>query len=846
MTSPTQASETTVKPWILDNGMTVLLQPSRRAKTAAIYLGVTTGSAGEGQWLGSGLSHFVEHMFFKGTANHSLGELENRIRRMGGVMNAYTSYDVTVFYSTFLSKHTPEAVELFHDAAFHPLLDPAELEKEREVILSEMRMGEDELTRKAMMELWAAAFTRHPYRHPIIGYRDLFIQTKREDLLNFWKMHYQPNRMTLSIVGNFDLEEIQKKILDTFGTEKRGTPPTEASPPEPPQLSKRTRSLVRPAQHTRIFWGFRGVPITHPDAPALDLLARVLGDGASSRLHQRLREELRCVWETEAFNSTYKEDGLFVVEAVVDATRVDEVKSRLWEELHRVATDIGPDEMERARRQALAENYARFESHSSLAHDLVVYQIYTGDAEYSRRYLEVLSKLTRDDVESVARRYLTETALTEVTLWPSSQPPAPTAVIGEATDPITEIHKQVLPQGVRLLMREDKTVPLVYLHWIHSGGVLQETEQNNGVTSLMAGLLTRGTVRKSQKEIAELVASWGGELSASSGLNTFAVSMSVLAPHTKEAFALLEEIITEPAFRPEEFEKAKEEQRESVLAEWEDVYAYAGRKTSETLFEKHPYRMDPLGTPESVARLQLDDVRKHYRKILNPHQAVLSAFGDIRESEILAEAKHLSAKLGTVPAVPMNHHEQEPLNKVRVTMGNLPREQAVAMLAFRSVSVSDPRRFGLQILNTILNGSAGRLYKHVRGDHGLAYVVGSELQLGIDPGSFVLYAGTEPAAASKVMELMVDETRRIRTEGVTNDELEAAKIQLIGDFERALEHNASLIRIAAGYELLGPGLEGLARYQELIERVTAEEIRKLANELMDPERSARVLITPKA
>ena len=681
-----------VKRIVLDNGLVILLKPARKANTVSIYLAVKSGSADESRWQGSGLSHFVEHMFFKGTQTRDKGTIEKQVREMGGYINAYTSHDTTVFYLSVLSNHLEGAIDLMYDAAFHPTFDAGELDKEREVILSEMRMNEDRLSRKALVTLWELTFRKHPYRHPVIGYPALFKKVTREDLAAFFKQYYTPNNMVFSVVGDMDPAAAEQLIRERFGKEARGVGPDASHGKEPHQSSPRRSVIYKPAQHARLMIGFPSVPLTHPDSGTLDLLAQILGEDASSRLHQIIKEEEQRVLEIGAFNSTLVEGGLIAVDALLVPDQVALARESILREFQRIQKKgVTAEELGRAKQQTLGDYYHHWETHSAMAHDLVANEVYTGDYRYSEHYVEQIKAVTVEDVQRVAKQYLDTNRLNEVLLLPehakTDAPPDQLPV-----EPLFEkIERVVLPNGMRVLLLEDHSTPMTYAQVAFLGGVLLENEQNNGINALLSELLIRGTRTKNQKQIAQAVSGWGGDLGSYSGQNSYGISLSFLSEFHEPALALLEDILQKPAFHAEEFLKVKKDQLEALLAEKEDIFTHANRELLKGIYQSHPYRLNPLGTEASLGKVTRQDAIDFYETTLDPKRMVVAVFGDIDAKKM---RDRLKKSLG-VMAAPMASKKEEPaeerIDAVRDIHSTVPRAQAVGMLAFNGVPVTDER-----------------------------------------------------------------------------------------------------------------------------------------------------------
>ena len=387
---------------------------------------------------------------------------------------------------------------------------------------------------------------------------------------------------------------------------------------------------------------------------------------------------------------------------------------------------------------------------------------------------------------------------------------------------------------------------MTYAQVAFLGGVLLENDQNNGINAILSELLIRGTRTKNQKQIAQAVSGWGGDLGSYSGQNSYGISLSFLSEFHEPAMALLEDILQKPAFPAEEFLKVKKDQLEALLAEKEDIFTHANRELLKGIYQSHPYRLNPLGTEASLGKVTRQDAIDFYETTLDPKRMVVAVFGDIDAKKM---RDRLKKSLG-VMAAPMASKKEEPaeerIDAVRDIHSTVPRAQAVGMLAFNGVPVTDERRYAYQIINAVMTGSAGRLYQHIRSEHGLSYVVGSGLSVGVDPGYFVMYAAVEPAEAHHVMKLLVQQADSLRSEGITAEELDQAKIQLIGDHEHALESKISLIREAVSDELFGVGLEEIGRYTSKVQKVTLENVRDVLKEFVNVEQSVRLIVGPAA
>ena len=392
---------------VLPNGLTLLLKRDPASAIASVQVWVKTGSIHEETQLGAGLSHYLEHMLFKGTARRAGREISATVQALGGYINAYTTFDRTVYYLDLPAEHTAAAIDLLADVTLHSTLPAEEVARERDVILREIDMGQDDPDHRLGENLFATAFREHPYRHPIIGYRDVFAAVTREDLLAYYRARYVPNNLVVIAVGAFDTAAIRAAVKQQFGVAPRVRLAPVHLPGEPLQLAPRAQHLFEDVQLSRaeLAWPIPG--LTHPDAPALDLLATILGYGDSSILWQTVREGARLVHTVDAQAWNPGSGGLFCVSFTADAGKREAATAAILRACARqAARGFSPRLIAKALRQAVVGEINTRKTMAGQAARLGLAEVVVGDLDYSRTYFERLRALTSADLRRVLKTYL--------------------------------------------------------------------------------------------------------------------------------------------------------------------------------------------------------------------------------------------------------------------------------------------------------------------------------------------------------------------------------------------------------------------------------------------------------
>src|SRR6266436_4044534 len=294
----------TAQKWILPDGLTIIVQEDHSAPVASVQVWCATGSVYEDQHIGAGLSHILEHMLFKGTKTRTTNAIAQKIQDVGGYINAYTSFDRTVFWIDVPKDGVATALDVLADAMMNSTLPPAEYLKEQEVIRREFAMNLDDPDRMTGQLLFVTAYQRHPYRLPVIGQMEVYDQLTQEQVMQYYKARYVPNNLTFILAGDVDAGKIRQQLAESFKPYPETSLKPLFIPAEPPQLGRREVHQEFATELTHLSLAWHIPELTNPDVPALDLLSTILGEGRSSRLYRRVREEAGLAFSISAFSYT--------------------------------------------------------------------------------------------------------------------------------------------------------------------------------------------------------------------------------------------------------------------------------------------------------------------------------------------------------------------------------------------------------------------------------------------------------------------------------------------------------------------------------------------------------------
>lgn len=850
--------ETTLK-----NGLRVIVEENHASKVVAAQVWVRVGSADE-RPEEAGIAHVHEHMLFKGTERRKVGEIAADVEAAGGDINAWTSFDQTVYHVTIASRELPVALDILADAVQHSSFDADELGRELEVVLEELRRGNDTPSRVASEMLFRAAYESHPYFRPVIGYVDTVKSFTRSMIVDFYRRWYQPRNMCLVVVGDVSAEDVVARAERLFESDRNlGPRPEHVRPKEPSQPGLRSVVKAQDIQETHLGLAWHGTSLADEDTPAIDVLSIMLGTGESSRLFRRLKRERELVNDCYAYSYTPQDPGLLVVGAQIHGEKIEEAYAALLEETLRLRYEE-PEraELEKAKTIILSDAVYQKETVQGVARKIGYFELVAGSVAFEDRYYAKVKEVTPEDVKRVARKYLRPDAFSVATLLPTAhegqmQDAKVKAIARSVHEKLEAEHERPrftlgalqvartkLSNGATLLVREDRTVPIVSIRAAATGGLLAEGTQDNGISQLVGELICRGTEKYSAEQIIEETDAMAGGISGQAGRNSLGLRGEFLRESWERGFELFSSCLLEPAFPVAEIEKERKNQLEDIAARQDNLSAVAFDAFAKALYDQHPYGLPTQGTTESVRALTREQIVSTFHSQLAPDRLTISVVGAVDvdrtikliESRIGSRKRHADARAIVRPAAPV------PPSGPRDHRLPKEKEQAHLVLGFLGVTMADERRYALEVMSSVLGGQSGRLFLELRDKQSLAYSVSAFSVDGLDPGYFAVYIGTSPDKVETAERGMRGELQKVLDSEVSPGELSRAQRYLIGAHEISLQRMSARAATMALNECYGFGYDAHAHYADRIAAVTAKQIREVAKEIIRFDRVVRSVV----
>ncbi len=847
----------------LPNGLKVYLRPVPGVPVVTTMVAYKVGAADE-ELDQTGLSHYLEHLMFKGTDKLLPGDIDRLTLRNGGQNNAYTNEDYTNYHFNFAADRWEAALEVEADRMRGLRIDAKhEFEQEKGAVIEELQRNEDEpwdLEYKAILPM---LFGKGSYGHPVIGERQHVKDATAAIIKAHYDKWYHPNNAALIVVGGFDPERALTRIKELFGPIPAGKLPERKT--VPPVAGQRPARLEMPSKFEvpRLLMGFNGVRSGEPDYYALEVMDAVLTGGKTSRLYKKLVEGERVAGSVSTSNSAGRYPGWFAVQVELlkgkDRAKVEEL---VLAELKKLQAEPPTEaELHRVRRNMLADEVFTRESVHSLA-DSIARGVMTNDLEFLKTYLARVQSVTAKQVQEAASKYLDPEKRVVVWSVPAegakgqgaggARSRARRASKGQAGSPastdnlLSNTKRVVLPNGLTVLLLENRRLPIFVAAASVRNVHLLEPEEKAGVAALVGSLLDEGTDKHTGPQIAEMIEDVGGSLR----MGATGGSVKVLSTDRALGLRLLLDSLARPTFPEEAFSR----DRERLLSALDDAErqpdAKAQKVYQELVYGKHPYGRPSAGRRATLEKLTANDCLQFHRRVFVPNNTTLAVVGDFDSKQVLDEITRLTADW---PMRMVGRTAPRPVEKpAEFTQKVLSMPEAVQLQFYMGhvgIRRANPDYFKLLVMDYVLGTGPGftdRLSSRLRDREGLAYSVSANITSSAreEPGAFTCYIGTDPRNFAKVKGMFLEELNRLRDEKPSAQEVEDAKKYLLGSLPFQLTTNEQIAGQLLQVERYQLGFDYFDRYRKAVAAVTPEEVQEVARKYLDPRRMVLVVTGP--
>lgn len=844
------------KKFQLKNGLTVLLVESHKSPVVSAQMWVRTGSADEGKGI-EGISHFIEHLVFKGSEKYEVGEIARVVEGSGGELNAYTSFDQTVFYVTISKNFLGTALDVIAEMMGKPKFDKAEIDNEREVVIEEIKRGQDNPHRQASRLLFETLYKKHPYGIPVIGYEENIRTVSREKILKYYNSRYVPSNMTLLLIGDFSSKEVIPEIKNRFGTFKKRALKKVVRKKEPAQKSARIEVKKLPFQENLIYLAWPLPSAKHKDVAALDLASLILGQGESSRLNEALRIQRHITNYVGASTFTPMDNGFFAATASFQYADLEDVVRGIFREIRKFLEE-GPteEELRKALVNMNSEDFYSLETVDGMARKFGSFEHLFKNYKYHEKYLAQMNKLTGADVVKAFKKYLDPKKLSLIFMSGEDEQKSVQllqTVFDEERELLVKklkekqtggfkkkikvsfskalkktskensLRKVQLSSGATVLLRPNFDTPIVHLKAAFLGGMRAEWGHTEGATELLSRVWVPDHMQPAIEGMASSLGAFGGR-------NSAGLSMTTLSAFSKPMLEMFGKTLVANDFEEEIIAREKKAMLEQIRLREDNPSQICVLQFMKRIFPNHPYGVDPLGDQATTSKLGEKDIKNLLKCIRSAKNLTFSVSGAFDEAEWLAALEKMSKDLEKQPKFSKSFPIVE-LGKSEKLFSATNKEQTHIIVGYPGLSLTDPERYTLQVIQSVLAGQGGRLFLELRDKNSLAYSVSPLRMEGLERGYFGAYIACSPDKSEKAIQMMRTEFGKLQKHAVPEEELGRAKRYLIGRHDIDLQKNSAVAGAVLFDDIYGIPYDETFHYGEKIAAVTAEQVKALAQKL---------------
>jgi len=861
----------------LSNGMSVVLIQNSNIPKVSVQLWYHVGSQNEksGQ---KGIAHLIEHMIFKGTHKLSESDINIITYKLSGYCNAFTSYDYTGYLFDMPTQNWKKVLPIMADCMSNCTFKEELLNSELKAVIQELKMYNDDYISTLLERMIGAIFFDHPYRYPIIGYKHDLWNLKRETLVEFYKKHYVPNNATLIIVGDIEPHEAYACIEDNFGSIPSSGESLQESFYHLKDIEARSVALFRDIQQPMclVAWVIPG--IKSKCDYLLDILSWVVGAGKSSRLYEKIVDELGLALELDSFNYDLFDYGLFIIHFQPKrAEDIEKIIRIIQEELDDLAHNfISDEELIRARKKTEMDFIALQENNQKRAYILGKTFLATGDEYYLKNYLNYPEDEIKPAIQALVKNYLRSSVMHRGSVLPIPESEKPhwlqvqeisdqedkrvlSRIVREAeVEPPLFAHtitsdmpvkfnfpqaqKATLKNGLKVFYYHNPQLPKIEIILDLEAKHFYDPANLQGLSMFMFDTLEEGTKKYTGTQFAQELESRGMELNTIPGQ----ITLSMLSQDAQKGFELLYEMITNATFLPDSIEKIRHQMIGELKNFWDSPLQCAGQLVKQEIYKEHPYSKNILGTFESVQAIKRADLLRAYSSFLTPHKSRISIVGNFEDINIL---DIVESTLGAWKGAEIKPLVYPPIKLPNAHTVNYPINRDQIVLAFGGLSIErkdsrfDPILLFDQIFTGgILGSMSSRLFE-LRERSGLFYTIGGSLLAGVGLQPGIFYVKTVVSLdrlceAEREIENVIQQGASTMTQGELEEAQQAVANSLV-------DHFGAYRNVAATFLFLdeyGLPVDYFNNRAQMLYAIQLDDVKKAVKSIVNAEHLVKVRV----
>lgn len=849
----------------LNNGLTVLKNKQPKSPVVSLQIWIETGSANETEDV-AGVSHFIEHLVFKGTESFGPGEIAQRIEGAGGQLNAYTSFDQTVYYVTLGSSELNLGLKVLSEMVFKPTFDKEEIDREREVVIEEIKRGLDEPSRVNSQFAFKSFFREHNYARPIIGYDKVVQEISVENIKRYFYSMYHPENMFLMVTGDFDDAKIDSEINKFFNQNSRAQKVSNEISKIINKNSKDFMLQKTEFEETVMNFYWPSAKLNTKDFICLEVLALILGQGESSVLYKTMKLDKSIVKTIGCYAYSLKQPGVFAINYKPnDDQELESLKEFNVDLNNFCKSGINPSDFEKAITNFKSEIYYSMETCDGLARMIGQNFFYSKDENYSEKYFQILDEIEISDLEKVFNDYILnvepklfvsmskkknfekdiesffkEDFKLENKIAKNSSKKKSNAKAGwkPRAPKDSKIQKIVLDCGAQLFLKPQNETPVVQMDMAFLGG--EKIDPKKGALSLIAQRSWgRETTSMSEAEVAFYFDNLATSHGVFSGKHSLGTQVTTLSESFVEVMKVNFDLLKKIDVSQKIIDRDHASLKQYYKSRNDNPAQIAFLEFTKQIYRNHYYQNDALEELNNREKIESKTLSKFLQSHFNFKNSIITVVGDVDTNKVV-DSFNQYLKDAPNSETEVNFELASPLDENKFSKVDMTKEQAQIIFGFRGLTYSDDKRAILSVIQSILSGQGGRLFLELRDKASLAYTVSPIRMEGQEGGYFGSYIACAPGKKEKAIEMMKAEFEKLCTQKVAATELVSAKQSIIGRSEISLQRNSEIAERILFDALYGETYNSYQFYSDKIKAVSAEDVMALINDLYN---QPHVLVT---
>ncbi len=814
----------------LDNGMEVVVKKNTSNQSVGLFCFVKTGSIHEGKYLGTCISHYLEHIVSGGSTKlHSEEYYGKKEKEIGSMTNAYTTYDKTAFHMQVSKQYFSEALKMLSEHMMYCSFDTTEVSREKQVIAKEIVMRSTPPYSQMQQGCYEKIYANSHERYPVIGYVEQFLKLERSNLVDYYSRRYAPNNMVFVVSGNIDVDKCMAEIEETFKNFSRKTIVPEYLPKEPTVIGSRSSTQEFDIQLPYVMINQMLTENDIKDYYALKAAIDILFSKQYSPLQVKLYQELQLVNYMYSFvdlNQNIGSGRLMIGFEAKDTAKLREITDLLFSELKKYEKGyFTQEQLNTLIHRYEAENILKDATVEDECNEIGENMIQFGTPDIFKTTLDNMKNLKPEDLNYVVKKYFNPSSKYYFYAIPTGQSQQFTQNDKKIIE--STLTKKDLGNGITLLHRQNNQTPVVRFTMQLPISTEIENETNSGHLETMAQMLFMGCKKYSIQQITDILENRSVSFNVNAGKDGISISFTCLKSDVDLISDILINSLKNPTFSQEELSLYKESQLADSQRNLSDPETVHSEFRSKMIYQEKRDALNSLERNDIIQKISRQDMISCYNRYFKANTAMIAVIGDVNTEEASALANKIFSNL---------KHEQinETPKPLKVAVQNktftqeYPFEQVNLDINMLSPNSKDQDYYVIKVILNILNGSNGRIYKVTRGKNDLSYFAYAYEVTSTNYGQMRLTSQTSKEKAEELKNVLINEINKLMTENVSQEEINSA----IDENQKQIENyitDKEISSYAIYYEKLGLGYDYLYNSSDKLKKVKPEDIRRVAN-----------------